>query len=126
MAVSKKNRRKIVVTERTYYWYIKEDWDDCPSDVDYKNMNALNILSEDKKFIVRYHLGFQSDEKRHITIIGNEFNGVEDSGCWRRVCCKDWLAGGLAVTPKMVRAIIEWSLDDKSEVSEVDFGERRI
>ena len=119
MSVAKKKKRKIVIGDRNYYWYIAEDYDDFPSDVMNNTLHALNIVSEDKKFIVRYYLGFKTDEKRHLTIIGVEFNGLASNGKWRRVKCPDWVAKN-QVTPKDVRRIIEWCNEEKMEIIPVD------
>ena len=109
MGVASKNRRKITVGGRTYLWYVSEDIDDFPPMVS-RDLRALNILSKDKRFIVRYHLGQTVSERRHITVIGGEFGGAQDPGCWRRFLCPDWCPDTV-VTPGVVRSIIEWCLD---------------
>jgi hypothetical protein len=48
MAVATKNRRKITVGDRRYVWYVAED-DEAAGKV-------LQVISEDKQFIVKYQL----------------------------------------------------------------------
>ena len=108
MGVATKNRRKIKVGDRGFLWYVAEDVDDFPPTVD-GSLHALNILSEDKSFIVRYHLNQVDSERRHITVIGSEFGGSHEAGCWRRFLSPGWCQES-AVTPGIVREIIEWCL----------------
>lgn len=108
MATAEKKRRKIIVGERRFLWYVAEDVDGFPPTVD-GNLYALNIVSEDKRFIVRYHLGQSDSERRHITVIGPEFGNRTNPGCWRRYLCPHW-SSDRGVAPAMVREIIEWCL----------------
>jgi len=121
MGVSPKNKRKIIVNNRTYYWYVKEDPDDFPYDLVNHNLNALNIVSEDKRFIVRYYLGFKSKDKRYLVVIGKDFAGKDHPGTWQRVKCPEWCKGGI-VTPKDAESIIKWCMQKKNDIVLVDFG----
>ena len=123
MGVATKNRRRIVVRGLDYLWYVAEDIEDFPHSIT-GDLNALNILSEDKRFIARYHLGQADDQRRHITIIGREFRGIDEPGCWRRFLCPDWYKNS-AVTPSVVRAIIEWCSDPSSKTA-VDYSGKPI
>ncbi|SHK27704.1 hypothetical protein SAMN02745181_3551 [Rubritalea squalenifaciens DSM 18772] len=109
MGVAKKYRRKITVGGRKFLWHVTEDLDDFPTTVD-GNLHALNIISQDKKFIVRFHLHQGISEQRHLTVIGAEFGDSLETGCWRRFLCPDWCPDGV-ITPSIVRSVIEWSLD---------------
>ncbi|GAA5123930.1 hypothetical protein JIN84_11995 [Luteolibacter yonseiensis] len=123
MGVSKKNRRKIIVEQREFYWYVCEDVDDFPEAAT-GDLRVVNILSEDKTFIVRYHIGQSVPELRHVTIIGHEFGGGMEPGSWRRFLCPDWCPG-LIVNPAVVRRIIEWCLDPVSRIA-VDYAGRPV
>ncbi len=123
MGVATKNRRRIVVQGRNYLWYIAKDIEDFPNSVS-GDLHALNILSEDKRFIARYHLGQTDEQRRHITIIGREFGGIDEPGCWKRFLCPDWCPNS-AVTPSVVREIIEWCSDPNSKIS-VDYAGKPI
>jgi len=120
MAVSHKTRRTIDVNGRRFLWYVADDIDDFPRTVSANNLHALNIVSEDKAFLVRFHLGQQHAAQRHITVLGREFTGASTGECWRRFRCPDWCPDG-KVTPKTVRAIIEWCHDPSILRVEVDY-----
>jgi len=49
MGIAKKGRRKLTVAGRLFIWYVAED--DDSADL------VLTVASEDKSFIVKYHLG---------------------------------------------------------------------
>ncbi|MEM9081426.1 MAG: hypothetical protein AAGC74_12120 [Verrucomicrobiota bacterium] len=123
MGVATKNRRKITVGDREFLRYVAEDIDDSPPTVD-GNLHALNILSADKQFIVRYHLNQTDSERRHITVIGAEFGGSHEPGCWRRFLSPGWCQEGV-VTPSIVRQIIEWCLDSSPRTA-VDYAGPQI
>lgn len=111
MAITAKHRRKIVIAGRIYAWYVWHD-DDSSDQV-------LSILSEDKRFIVKFHLG-QPNDRAFLIVLGPEFEGVENTGrTWRRFRCPQW-DDKTAITPATVRRIVEWSLSPKSSLTEVD------
>ena len=118
MGVATKNRRKLTVGDREFLWYVAEDIDDFPPTVE-GSLHALNILSEDKQFIVRYHLNQVDSERRHITVIGAEFGGSREGGCWRRFVTPRWCQEG-PVTPGIVREVIELCLDSSPRIA-VDY-----
>jgi hypothetical protein len=112
MGVSTKSRRKLIVDGRSYVWYVKED-DDSP---DY----VLHVLSDDKQFIVQFHLG-QHNETCHLTVIGSDFKRVIGTGSsWRRFRCPEWRSDNSAITPKNVRSLIEWCQLSSAVITEVD------
>lgn len=112
-----------MVSDREFLWYVAEDIDNFPLTVD-GDLHALNILSEDKQFIVRYHLNQMDSERRHITVIGAEFGKSRKAGRWRRFLCPDWCLEG-AITPSIVREVIEWCLDSNSRIA-VDYTGAQI
>ena len=121
MGVATKNRRKIDVDGRRYLWYVADDHDDFPPTVaEGEQLLALNILSDDKRFIARFHLGQGQSEGRHITIIGREFAGIDSPGTWRRFLCPNWCVQR-AITPIDVRAVIEWCNDTHAKRFMVDY-----
>ena len=112
MAVKTKGRRKIVVADRPFVWYVGDDRD--------SNDHILHVVSHDKAFSVNYHLE-QPEQIRHLAVVGREFPGLADAGrCWKRVLCPRFEEGG-AVTPSGVRRLIEWCLTAERELVEVDY-----
>ena len=121
MGVASKKKRPIDVDGRRFYWYVAEDLDDFPR---VNELHAVNILSDDKHFIVRFHLDQVDARTRHITVIGREFVGSDYAGCWRRFLSPAWCPDGV-VTPNAVRGIIQWCLNENNPRVEVDCrGER--
>lgn len=107
MAVRKKGRRKLTVGDRRFVWWVGESEPDCWIG------EALTVASEDGQFFVRYYLG-QRSVRRFLVIQGREFAGLPDAGgCWIRVQCPEWDAGGI-VRPSDVRRLIDWSLSADS------------
>jgi hypothetical protein len=101
MGVRKKKRRKITVNKRQFIWWVSED-SDSPDVI-------LRILSDDKKFIVNYHLD-QPEEQRFLIVLGKEFPGLANAGhTWKRVRCPRWESDS-GVTPAAVRQVIKWCL----------------
>ena len=101
MGVKTKGRRKIVVNDTQYIWYVSDNYDGCGF--------VLNILSQDKKFIVKYQLS-QPNGEEYLVVLGSRFAGADTGGSWCRFLCPKW--GGENITPKDVRNIIEWCLDE--------------
>ncbi|MEM9776758.1 MAG: hypothetical protein AAF902_19415 [Chloroflexota bacterium] len=111
MAVAKKNRRKIVVDGRDFYWNVTEDEDE------YYGGFILTIVSDDKHFLVRYPLNQPQNQLKfranYIVVEGRDFYGNGNfGGSWQRVVCPIFDETE-AVTPSTVREIILWSLTDK-------------
>ena len=125
MGVAKKGKRTITVHDRVFLWYVGEDLDDFPPTIGQNDLWALNILSEDKKFIVRYHIGQVDESTRHITVLGTEFSGAKHNGKWRRFKCPAWCQEGSA-QPRDVRKIIEWCLSPDKSLIEVDYKGRPL
>ena len=120
MAVALKRKRKIVVNDQFFYWYVGpcEDW----------LYTCLCVLSPDKKFLVHYHLN-QSESYQivgpenwlpsFVTVLGN-LGGLSASGSWRRVRTPIWQQDSI-ITPAFVRQLIEWCLDENKQIILVDW-----
>ncbi|MBD2089441.1 hypothetical protein H6F67_06195 [Microcoleus sp. FACHB-1515] len=120
MAISKKYRRKIVVNDRCFFWFVTENW----SYIEAGWRFVLSIISEDKHFNVSYGLG-QLEAYRYLVSMGSEFplkNGGTRKG-YQRVRCPQWEKDG-AVTPAIVRQIIEWSSTYDPNAIKVDWKGR--
>lgn len=80
---------------------------------------TLAVVSADKSFFVRYAI-HQPTESRYLTVLGREFPGLpEKRRSWSRVRSPQFTSGD-TVTPSDVRRLIEWSLDVKQELVQVD------
>ena len=112
MAVSTRGRRQITVDGRRYVWYVTEDFEAA-------GMMALNVISHDKKFIVRYYLA-EPTTSRHLVVIGQEFAGKPRGASWKRFRCPQF-GTATVVTPSHVRALIEWCDTDGPTAMEVDW-----
>jgi len=111
MGVSKKGRRKIVRNDRIFYWCVKPDYDS-------EALLHLSIVSDDKKFVVSYHLNQIAHENPFIVVMGKEFKGLKNLGhCWERFMVPEWESE--AVTPFLVSEIIDWCFT-LGEVTPVD------
>jgi hypothetical protein len=112
MAVATKRRRKIRLKEREFVWYISPD-EDSSNDV-------LHISSQDKRFIIKFHLG-QPTNLAFLIVLGREFAGAEGTGgVWRRFRCQKWDEQN-SITPATIKRIVEWGLSDESIRLEVDY-----
>ncbi|WP_079912538.1 hypothetical protein [Paenibacillus sp. 32352] len=110
MGVNSKGRRKLEYCDTTYYWNVHQDAED------YGRIN-LSIVSEDKKFIVSYHVAQTDyDKTPHIVVKGMEFAGLENHPHkgWVRVQTPIW--DDRIVTPSLVKTIIEWCLRPKVQL----------
>lgn len=115
MGVRKKYKRKIVRSNRLFYWYVEPDIDD-------EGIIKLHIVSEDKKLIVTYEVGQHSNKNKppFIVIIGEEFEGwtTEYIG-YRRVLTPKW--SDEIITPKLIGEIIDWCLLKDKEINIVNW-----
>ena len=69
--MARKSKRKIVVNERDFQWYVAEELDD----VAYLGADTtLTILSDDKRFIIKYPFT-QSGNNNFLVVVGKEFGG---------------------------------------------------
>ena len=113
MGISTKGKRKITVFGQRYIWFV-----DGESDYSYGSHSiVVQVVSCDRKFIASYQL-MQPDNARFVIIKGNEFSGVETGHSWKRFLCPKW-ESNFIVTPKVVRSLIEWCLDENKQLIEV-------
>ncbi|MCQ4088413.1 hypothetical protein [Saccharibacillus sp. JS10] len=116
MGVRKKYKRKIIRSNRLFYWYVQPDFDD-------EGLNKLHIISEDKNFLITYEVGQHNNEKQkpNIVIMGKEFEGwIEEYIGYRRVLTPKWDDG--IITPKLVGDIIDWCLSKDKEIKIVNWN----
>ncbi|MEW4370728.1 hypothetical protein [Paenibacillus kandeliae] len=110
MAISSKGRRKIVCLDRDFYWYVAPDWEDA-------GQIKLHIISQDRKFVVSYHIGqsHQTDCLPFIVVQGKQFEGLAmDNGYYKRVLTPLWEDD--VITPATVAKIIHWSFSTEVKV----------
>ena len=115
MAISKKKKRKIVVNNREFYWYMKltEDW------MYAYNTPQLYVISEDKNFLISYQPG-QQNENPFLIIKGKEFRGIKEANSsWIRVKTPAW--NETQITPGFVARIINWCLYEDHDIVFVDY-----
>jgi hypothetical protein len=117
MGVRKQGRRKLRVGGRLYVWYVKPDAD-SPD-------NVLHVISDDKQFLVHYHLN-QRTVARHIIVLGRDFERTPgNGGTWRRFRCPEWTSQDGVITPATVRKLIEWCCSSEP-IMEVDFSGQAV
>lgn len=114
MGIARKNRRRIVVGDREFLWWVYQDWEEWPGRV------LLAVASADKHFIVHYAIE-QQGEHRYLLVMGKEFPGLSsERASWAYVRCPV-LTRGRAVGPADVRQLIEWSLHTKRDLIKVAY-----
>ena len=104
MGVATKRRRKIIVGDRQYIWYVCEDEGAAGL--------ILNVISNDKQFIAKYQLD-QPEGQEYVVILGRLFAGAVTGRCWKRFFCPRFAEHSVA--SKNVRELIEWCLDESLE-----------
>lgn len=108
MAVKAKGRRKIVVGDKNYVWYVKID-DDSPYYI-------RNIISEDKLLVVSCPIGTGT---KYIISKGNIFQNRDTNGRWNRYLLPFSVPD--IITPKFVADVIYWvTQGDNAEKIEWD------
>ncbi len=115
MGVKSKGKRKFEHNGRSYYWNVQMDDEDF-------GIIKLNIVSEDKKFIISYQVGQSNNvQTPHIVIKGDEFGGLEDRTHqgWIRVQTPIW--DDSIIKPSLVKTIIDWCLQRKDQLIFVDW-----
>ena len=115
MGALKKKRRKIIVNNIEYYWYIVEEfYYSSFKDNDFGVYKVLTIVSEDKKFIVKYPFCKSIDSDDFIEVIGQVFGGDGEWGHGlQRVICPKWENKQCIITPSIVEKMIRWCMRDK-------------
>src|SRR2546423_687790 len=116
MAVSGKNRRKLVVGGRAYLWWVR----DADPEYNSASTTALMVVSADGGVGGRDFLG-QPADRRFLIVLGPEFDGLPDAGGpWVRVRCPEFLTGP-DVTPAAVRRLVEWCRSPDRELVRVNY-----
>ncbi len=115
MALARKGRRRIDVDGETYLWWVASD-EDCYTS---PGANALNVASEDRRLLVRYHLA-QPATSRHVTVLGPVFRDVDCRGPWRRFRAPE-LGDERTITPADVARFIRWCRAGSDAIVEVDY-----
>lgn len=116
------NAYKINVRGRGFYWYVAVD-KNAP---DATCMLALNIISEDQQFRVRYHLNQTDPATRHITVLGAEFGGKKNLRPGpKRYLSPEWITGS-SVTNQSLVSLISWCMLEKEELFELDENGNRL
>jgi hypothetical protein len=113
MAISKKHRRRLAVSGRSFLWWVYQDMEACGAMV-------LKVASEDKRMLVEYELD-QVEDSRYLRVLGPEFPGLRYSDpALSRIRCPRFHANA-AVTPGDVRRMVEWCLDSEKAVKLVNW-----
>jgi hypothetical protein len=113
MGITPKNRRKIVVNNRVFYWQVRPD-DEAGIEEGWPTL--LSVTAEDKQFNIIYGIN-QTEADCHLVNLGNDFpmfphgqsgkKAGKNINHYRRVPCPLWGQSG-AVTPAIVRELIKW------------------
>ena len=101
MGLATKRRRKIDVDGNIYVWYVAPDDDSA--------YNVLNIVSEDKNYVLTVPLLAPTD---YIISKGRVFQGNRTSGIWERYRLLVSLPD--TITPGFVARIIKWAVNGES------------
>lgn len=96
MAIRNKNKRKIVVENKLYVWYVDLDYD--------SPYNILHIASCNKSLILSCPL---KTETSYIISKGTVFQKLKTSGIWQRYLLPFCVPE--AITPKFVSTVILWA-----------------
>lgn len=98
MSVSIKNKRTIIVDDRTFVWYIAED--------DESDHLILNIISNDKKIVCSVPMDTPT---AYLISKGNELQGKKTSGTWERYRLPFVIPK--IITPGFVSEVIQWIMN---------------
>jgi hypothetical protein len=105
MSISRRGKRRIVIAGREFLWWIREnDWGD-----------ALRVMLPDGSFHVELQRGQIDPDHSHVTIHATT-GGLIPSGRFR---CPVFET--VAVTPRTVRALLEWVFDASTVWLPVDY-----
>ena len=114
MGVLKKHRRIIMVGGQKFLWYVgsvRDYWERGePNDWE---TAFLHIFSEDKSIVLTVPVGAP---KPYAVSEGRIFQGKQRSGCWERYLLPFELP--CIITPKTVAQLIEWAVNDGSDISQ--------
>lgn len=101
--VKTKGRRKIIVADKMYIWYVKLDYD--------SPYHILSIVSSDKTLIIHCPLEIN---KAYVISEGNKFQNKKTNGIWNRYLLL--LNVPEIITPKFVADIILWATQSEKAV----------
>lgn len=122
MGIAKKNKRKLIFQEQTFYWWISDEFDGN------RGMLAVNIATEDKAFLVKYYAIQNQEMNRHLAVIGKDFPGMQrKKGNWERFVCPDFIPSfhNNGIGPRHIQSILEWCYDlEKPLIPVNNKGER--
>lgn len=108
MGIATKGKRKIVVNNENYFWWVNDDYDP-----DTGHSFLTTIASEDKRFLVKYYVD-QRHNAPSITVYGPRFpRQVETNGDQKISCPK--FNESFSITPQNIRSIINWCLGNVGE-----------
>lgn len=103
MAVRIKSRRKIIVENKLYVWYVDLD--------DESSYYLCNIVSEDKSLIVSCPI---KTETSYIISKGTTFQNLKTDGNWNRYLLPFRIPE--IITPKFVSKVILWAIQNKNAI----------
>lgn len=103
MGVRKTGRRKITVDDRDYIWYVSQD--------DESDYHLLNIISEDKSYVLTCPL---KTEIPYLISKGKLFKNVKTDGTWNRYELPFEIPQ--MITPGFAAKVIEWATQDGEAV----------
>ena len=98
VSVSIKNKRTIIVDDRTFVWYIAED--------DESDHLILNIISNDKKVVCSVPMDTPT---AYLISKGNELQGKKTSGTWERYRLPFVIPK--MITPGFVSEVVQWIIN---------------
>lgn len=103
MSISTKGRRRMIVNEQTYIWYVALD-DDSPYYI-------LHIISDDKHLILSCPLGTKT---AYVISKGRVFQAKETNGIWDRYLLPFDIPD--IITPAFAEKMIVWATRDTDAV----------
>lgn len=119
MALAKKGKRKIVFNQEEYYWWVEDNFDGSNG-----HQVEVTVATDDKQFLVKYYL--DQRENFFVTVLGPKFSvDIVTGECWKRFASPKFGESKL-FTPKNVSELLEWCLDPKKVLIEVDFKGDRL
>src|SRR5262249_40347590 len=107
MGAATKRRRRIIINDRLFLWYVRGDEAKVYQRQDpYPVLLyiVLHIVSEDKHFNVQYLTNqclLQPPYIPNVLVVGREFPGLTKSAGWQRVAAPRWEDD--SVSPRLVR-----------------------
>jgi hypothetical protein len=113
MAISKKNRRPIKYKGKNFLWWVGEEFDELG------NMLSVNVVSEDKKFLIKHFAIQRNPNESYLSVIGEYFPGIErKTGNSMRLSCPNFSEFFVnnAVTSKTVKHILDWCFETERKL----------